>query len=99
MNLSNTVSFKYDKFVFHITYTRRGGLPRHKFIKKSGITKRSPQRYYFDERDDLIKEIVYPEELWYKDVFPDDPVEKYIHTAIEYIPEWTKIVVECADGL
>ena len=93
----NMMSITHGKYVYHVSFKKQGGLPRHVFMKKSVITKRLPSRTYFDMRDNTVKDIVYPEELWFTEVLPDDEIEENIHTTIEYMPTWTKIVIEKVD--
>ena len=88
------LSLKHGSYLYHVSFRKQGGLPHHVFMKKSNITKRLPTRTYFDNRDNTVKDIFYPEELWFTDVLPGDEIEENIHTAIEYIPTWTKIVIE-----
>jgi hypothetical protein len=91
------IVMKHGLYTYHISIARRGGLPAYRPMKKSNIKKRSPTRLYHDVRDDIMKEIVYPEDLWYTDVFPDDTVEECIHNVIEYLPDWTRIVIESSE--
>jgi hypothetical protein len=93
MYMEKVVSFRSGKYVYNVTYKPQGGLPAYIPVKKDLLKLRSDTRMYFDKRDDTYKEIVYPEELWFTNVLPNDPVEEYIHTAIEMIPNWTRIEI------
>ena len=56
------------------------------------ITYRKDKRYYFDKN--IMKEIIYPEELHFTEVLPDDPVENYINDCILYFPDLLKIEIK-----
>jgi hypothetical protein len=92
--MEKVVSFRSGKYIYNVTYRQKGGLPTYTPMKRDFVKMRSDTRMYFDKRDDMYKEIVYPEELWFTNVLPGDPVEEYIHTTIEMIPNWTRIEIK-----
>jgi hypothetical protein len=47
-----------------------------------------------DHELNLIREVVYPRELWFTDVLPDDPVENFIISLSNDFPDWDKIIIE-----
>ena len=91
------MSLTRGNYMYHIFFNKQGGLPHHVFMKKSAITRRLPSRTYFDMRDNTVKDIVYPPDLWFTDVLPGDEIEENIHTTIEYMPTWTRIIIEKVD--
>jgi len=55
---------------------------------------RTPSRIWVDHELNLIREVVYPRELWFTDVLPDDPVENFIISLSNDFPDWDKIIIE-----
>ena len=92
--MEGNFTLKSGKYIYDITYIKRGGLPRTGLTKIKKITSRKNIRYFFDKRDDLIKLIIYPEELWTNEISFYDPVEKYINEIIDFIPDFKKIEIK-----
>lgn len=93
----NTLYLKSGNYMYKISYNPKGGLPKYREARRIIPKIRSPTSIYFDKHDDMFKEIVYPETLHYTEVISDDPVERYIQSIIDFMPEWTKIEVEPLD--
>lgn len=90
----NTVCLKSGKYMYTVSYNVKGGLPKYREVKRK-IPKIRPEcSIYFDKYDDTFKEIMYPKELQNIEIHENDQVETYIHSIMEFMPEWTKITVE-----
>lgn len=89
----NTIYLNSGKYCYKITHKSKGGLSNHNETKRRYPILRRPSFVYFDKRDDIFKEIVYPVELHNTEANIDDPVESYVDSIIMYIPEWTKIEI------
>lgn len=48
---------------------------------------------FYDKYDNAFKEIVYPTELHYTEIEPNDPIDDYIHNIMELMPDWQKIEI------
>jgi hypothetical protein len=92
----NTLFLKSGNYTYKITYKQVGGLPKSGKITHKIPVIRPKSSVFYDKFDDTFKEIVYPEDLHHTEVFPNDPVEKYIHSIMEFMPEWQKIEI-CND--
>jgi len=92
----NKLFLNSGKYLYEVTYNVKPGLPKTSFnpIKRVSPRIRTTQRYYMDHRDEIIKEINYPKDLWYSQVVEDDPVEEYIYDIMQYIPDWVKIDIK-----
>jgi len=64
--------------------------PQKKIIQKI----RGYSTCFYNYENQLVKQIIYPSELWFTEVSPDDPVENFIHTLTYYYPDWTTIDIE-----
>ena len=96
MNSIGTLRLKTGKYVYNISYKKKAGLPAPNFtsFKKYDIKVRKPTTVYYDYRDSIFKEVVYPQNLWYSVVYTEDELEKNINEYIEFIPDWIKIEIE-----
>lgn len=54
---------------------------------------RSPRRYWVNNKNKTVREIIYPEDLWFKPIEPDDPVENFILN-ISFELDYTKLEIE-----
>jgi len=92
----NKLFLNSGKYLYEVTYNVRPGLPRTSFnpVKRSNLKVRTTNRLYVDHRDEMIKYISYPKDLWYSEVVEDDPVEEYIYDIMQYIPDWVKIDIK-----
>jgi hypothetical protein len=93
----NNLSLKSGKWTYNVTYRKTSGLPKlapFERLKKVVPKIRTTNRIYFDKRDEVIKEINYPEELWFSEVVENDPVEQYIYHIMELYPNWVKIDIK-----
>ena len=94
MNIS-TIYLKSGKYTYKITYKQTGGLPNHRPIKRPFVPAiRPPVHTLFDKHDNMIKEIVYPDALHNTEVKLNDPVESYIQSIMEFMPDWQKIEIQ-----
>lgn len=97
--MSGSITLNSGKYLYTITYKKKSGLPRNftfeRLVKKFSTEKiRTTHRIYFDHRDQIVKEIIYPKDLWFTEVLEDDPVERYLSDCIEFIPDWEKIEIK-----
>ena len=92
----NTIILKSGKYTYKITYKSKGGLPESRNVTRKIPSIRPKSSVFYDKFDDTFKEIVYPEDLQHTEVLPNDPVEKYLHSIMEFMPEWQKIEI-CND--
>ena len=94
----NTIRLNSGKYLYFVTYKKKSGLPRNNFelpVNRFISEKiRTTNRTYFDHRDQLVKEIIYPQDLWFTEVLEHDPVETYLNDCIEFIPDWVKIEIK-----
>ena len=100
MNNLKTMDLKSGKYLYKITYKPTPGLPRVFLNKKTRTVSpriRTTNTLYFDYRDQIVKEIIYPKNLWYTEIDVNDTVEKYIQDCIEFIPDWVKIEIKNLD--
>ena len=89
----NTIFLNSGKYLYKITHKQKGGLPRHNDVKRRYPIIRKTSYVFFDKRDDILKEIIYPEELHNTEANKDDPVESYVDSIITYMPDWTNIEI------
>ena len=89
----NTVFLKSGNFTYKVTYKQVPGLPKARAVKRDISPIRPKSTIIFDKYDNMIKEIIYPEKLHFKNVNQDDPVENYIYDLMELMPDWQKIEV------
>ena len=91
-----TIDLNSGKYVYRVTYKQRSGLPQFSFNERKRVSPkiRITNRLYYDHRDEIVKEIVYPKDLWYTDVIDNDPVEKYTNDIMEFMPDWVKIEIK-----
>jgi hypothetical protein len=67
-------------------------VPMCKYPKqKVSVIDRPPLRVYYNYNDEIIKKIIYPQELWYKPVYEDDIMENLIIEINNCIPSWESI--------
>jgi len=48
---------------------------------------------WVNERDEIIREIIYPKELWFTTVLLDDPLENDIIDIKNMFPDWSMIEI------
>ena len=94
--MSGSITLNSGKYTYTITYRKKpSNLNFEKGVKKfSGAKIRTTHRIYFDHRERIVKEIIYPKDLWFTDVLEDDPVERYLSDCIDFIPDWEKIEIK-----
>ena len=89
----NTLFLKSGNYTYKVTYKQVGGLPKSRSIKREIPTIRPMSSVFYDRVEDSFKEIVYPETLHHTEVMPNDPVENYVQSIMEFMPEWQKIEI------
>jgi hypothetical protein len=52
---------------------------------------------YFDHTEKIAKSIIYPRDLWYTLVEPDDKIEEVIIEIKNFLPDWQEIEIIKAD--
>jgi len=89
----NTIRLNSGKYIYFVTYKKNVNLklPVKRFISEKI---RTTNTIYFDHRDKIVKEIIYPQDLWFTEVLEDDSVETYLNDCIEFIPDWVKIEIK-----
>ena len=94
--MSGSITLNSGKYIYTITYRKKPGkVNLEKPVKKFSSAKiRTTHRIYFDHRERILKEIIYPKDLWFTEVLEDDPVEQYLSDCIEFIPDWEKIEIK-----
>ena len=94
--MNSTILLKYGKYTYKVTYKLMPGLPKYRQVNKSKAIPmiRKPTCIFYDRHDDMFKEIVYPAELHNTDVMINDPIETYIHSIMEFLPDWQKIEIQ-----
>ena len=65
-------------------------LPREKISEHV----RGYSRIYIDHTERIVREVIYPQSLYFTSVYPDDPIEEKIKRINEIYPDWYKIHVE-----
>jgi hypothetical protein len=94
--MSGSISLNSGKYIYTITYKKKpGNVTFERPVKNFSMAKiRTTHRIYFDHRDKVVKEIIYPKDLWFTEVLEDDPVERYLSDCIDFIPDWEKIEIK-----
>jgi hypothetical protein len=69
--------------------------PRCKYPREQITTRiRTPVVNYINDEEEIIKSIIYPKELYYSTVVPDDPIENDIIDLTYRYPDWYKIEIK-----
>jgi len=89
MNIKTIQFGKYNFRIFYKSKTLVCKYPREVVSERI----RCPGRILFDHNNQIVREIIYPPELWFKDVYLDDPIDNFIiDLSNEY--DFTKIEIE-----
>jgi hypothetical protein len=91
----NIKTFNWNKnYKFIIKYKPTNNLGMCKYPKETiSVTYRPPSRLYYNYKSEVVKKIVYPQDLWYEAVFSNDPFENAIIQIKNYLPDWTSIEI------
>jgi len=91
----NVKTFNWNKnYKFVIKYKETNNLGICKYPRETvSVTHRPPSRIYYNHKNEIVKQIVYPQELWYKQVFYNDPFENTIIQIKNSLPDWTLIEI------
>jgi len=87
----NIRTFKFGKFNYRITYKSKA--LSCKYPKETVIERiRCPGRIHLNNQNEIVREIIYPPELWFKEVKENDPVENVI-LRLNCIFDYSKIEI------
>ena len=91
----NVKTFHFNNnYKFFIKYNESRKLGICKYPRETvSVTHRPPSRVYYNHKNEIVKQIIYPQELWYKQVFYNDPFENTIIEIKNSLPDWTLIEI------
>jgi hypothetical protein len=85
--------FTFKNYIFKVNYENKvAPASRYPRIKVSERV-RAPHRIWLNNENKVIKEVIYPRDLWFTQVKPDDPVENFIIDNCMCL-DWTKIEIK-----
>jgi len=91
----NVVKFTYENYIYKIRYKPTDIAPRCKYPKITVTQRiRTPNVIRMNYKENIVKEIIYPKELWFTLVEEDDLMEQKIIEIQELFPDWNEIEIE-----
>jgi len=88
------INSKNSFYSYYITCKEKTSYPRCKYPRETVVSKlRTFSVNYINYDEEIVKCIIYPKELYFTQVLPDDIIENEIIEIGNYIPDWTRIEV------
>jgi hypothetical protein len=81
-------------YMYNVKLKLNGTPPRCIYPReKVSCRLRTSCTVYFDHTEKIVKKIIYPRDLWYTLIEPDDEIEQDIIHIKNFLPDWQEIEI------